>query len=92
MAAEPFNLDKFKEDYKKYGKYDLEKQIPHLSALAEEYFQRYLNGGEWTDCIKVHVISARKSKNVLLLCSTYKKEVCITPRQKSIQIQKSIDL
>ena len=48
-----FNLKKFKEDYNKYGKYDLEKQIPHLSALAEEYFQRYLNGRKWTDCLKV---------------------------------------
>ena len=39
----------------KYGKFNLEVQIPHLTKLAEYYEERYIKTKDWTDCLKVRL-------------------------------------
>lgn len=46
-------LEEFKEEYKKKGKYDLQSQIPHLAKLADRYVERFTQTNNWTDCVKV---------------------------------------
>ena len=46
-------IEEFKRDYRKYGKFDLERQIPHLAGLADHYMRRYHKSKNWIDCLKV---------------------------------------
>ena len=46
-------IEEFKRDYRKYGKFDLERQIPHLAELADHYMRRFHKTKKWIDCIKV---------------------------------------
>ena len=46
-------LEEFMRDYQWYGKFNLEKQIPHLAKLADDYKSRYKQNRNWTDCLKV---------------------------------------
>ena len=46
-------LEEFKEEYRKKGKYDLQSQIPHLAKLADRYVERFTQTNNWTDCVKV---------------------------------------
>ena len=48
-------IEEFKKDYRKYGKFDLERQIPHLAGLADHYMRRYHKTKNWIDCLKVSV-------------------------------------
>ena len=47
--------EEFKRDYRKYGKFDLERQIPHLAGLADHYMRRYDKTKNWIDCLKVSI-------------------------------------
>lgn len=46
-------IEDFRRDYERYGKFDLEKQAPHLAGLAYHYKRRYHRTQDWTDCLKV---------------------------------------
>ena len=46
-------LSQFKNDYRQYGKYRLDIQIPHLSSLADYYHNKYKATRDWPDCVKV---------------------------------------
>ena len=51
-------VNKFKDSYYKNGLYDLERQVPFLSRLAEHYENVGLSlGKDWVNLIKVRVIS-----------------------------------
>ena len=55
MAETYRYIEEFKRDYRKYGKFDLERQIPHLAGLADHYMRRYHKTKNWIDCLKVSV-------------------------------------
>ena len=53
MAETYRYIEEFKRDYRKYGNFDLERQIPHLAGLADHYTRRYHKTKNWSDCLKV---------------------------------------
>ena len=44
----------------KYGKFNLEVQIPHLTKLAEYYEDKYDKTKDWTDCLKVRLSQSHR--------------------------------
>lgn len=46
-------LGYFKNDYYRYGKFNLEKQVPHLVRLGAHYHRLFEISGDWTHLLKV---------------------------------------
>lgn len=56
MSGKYRYLEDFKRDYHRYGKFNLERQAPHLAGLADHYMRRFHKTKNWTDCLKVKAI------------------------------------
>ena len=50
-------VDEFLKDYRKYGKFNLEVQAPHLAKLASHYEKKFMQTKDWKDCLKVSIPS-----------------------------------